>query len=272
MMRLQSEPELGSAMRTDPGQRRPVNEDWGIAEYPCFLVADGMGGHDAGDEASRAAIEAFIATVRQGEPSSVREVALAIDAARRAVEEIAAVSERGAGCTLTGAILVTHERRPHWLVINIGDSRVYLHRGAALQQLTTDHSLREEMIASGEQDETRLPGRNVITRALGSIDSTADSWLLPVEEGSRLLICSDGLTTELDDEQLRATLTMGGGAAAVVDELVARANESGGRDNVTVVVVDVLVGGESWHLGAPWGDDATDDATLTATLPRRVLQ
>lgn len=270
MTRLQTEPELGCAMRTDRGMRRAVNEDCGIAEYPCFLVADGMGGHEAGDEASRAAIDAFASTVRSGEFSTVREVGLALDAARRAVEEIAALRERGAGCTLTGAVLVTHERRPYWMVVNIGDSRVYLHRGADLHQLTTDHSLRAEMIASGERDEARLPGRNVITRALGSVDSTADSWLLPVEEGSRLLICSDGLTTELDDEQLRATLTMGGGAAAVVDELVDRANDAGGRDNVTVVVVDVLAGGESWHIGGGrTGEDSTDDATLTVTLPMR---
>lgn len=261
-------PEVRSAVLSDLGMLREVNEDSAAAEYPCFIVADGMGGHEAGDEASLAAVRAFSGAFRPDEPATVQQAGQALDAARDAVGRIAAQRERGAGCTLTGAVLVVHEQQICWLVINVGDSRVYLHRGNELQQVTVDHSLRNEMLAGGMGDD-ELPGRNVITRALGSADSTADSWLLPVEDGTRLLICSDGLTTELDDDRLRATLTMGGQPEAVVEELVARANEAGGRDNVTALVVDVLSGGEAWHVTPLTTDDTDEDLTLTATLPRR---
>ena len=271
-MRIGMAPEVSAAVRTDPGMLRAVNEDSALLEFPSYLVADGMGGHEAGDQASRAAVDAFASVIRPGELSTVRDVGLALDAAREAVGAVAAHRERGAGCTLTGAVMVRHEDRACWLVLNVGDSRVYLHRGAELHQVTVDHSLRDEMIAGGARPDA-LPGRNVITRALGSADTTADSWLLPVEDGSRLLICSDGLTTEVDDQQLRAALTMGGQPDAVVEELVQRANEAGGRDNITVLVVDVLSGGSAWHVSAePESSIATEsenDRTLTATVPRR---
>ena len=261
-------PELSYAMRTDPGRKREVNEDSALASPPCFLVADGMGGHEAGDLASQAAIAAFAERFTRWAPADVEEVAEALDEARAAVDAIAESHERGAGCTLSGAVLVDIDGAPHWFILNIGDSRVYLHRGASLQQLTVDHSLREELRADGAVEDAMLPGRNIITRALGSADSTADSWLIPVETGSRLLICSDGLTSEVGDEDLRATLTMGGDPEAVVQELVRRANDAGGRDNVTVVVVDTLSGGTAWFDDLT-GESATDDYTLTVTIPAR---
>ncbi|KAM9863263.1 PP2C family serine/threonine-protein phosphatase [Leucobacter sp. BZR 635] len=260
--------ELDYAVVSDVGQRRAVNEDSALAQSPTFLVADGMGGHEAGDLASQAAIEAFRGRLEAGRPSTVPEVSAALDAARTAVSGVAAGREKGAGCTLTGAVLVDNDGDLAWLVLNVGDSRVYLHRGAELQQLTVDHSLRDE-VEPGFLG-TRPP-RNIITRALGSADTTADSWLLPVETGARLLICSDGLTTELTDEELRATLTMGGRADAVAEELVRRANAAGGRDNVTVIVVDTIGGGTEWHLSGEHSSLAetdTDD-TLTVTIPRR---
>ncbi|WP_244304772.1 PP2C family protein-serine/threonine phosphatase [Leucobacter viscericola] len=262
--------ELSVAMRTDPGRRRAVNEDSALAEMPCFIVADGMGGHEAGDLASQAAVAAFAQWIRPGERSSVRTVNEALEAARGAVDQVALGRERGAGCTLTGVVLVEHEQELFWLVLNVGDSRVYLHRGAELRQLTVDHSLIEQAITGGVESR-KLPPRNIITRALGSIDSAADTWLLPVETGARILICSDGLTTELDDEQLRATLTMGGRSEAVAEELVQRANEAGGRDNITVIVVDVLAGGKAWHVGSDTSAPETSqaDKTLTVTLPTR---
>lgn len=262
------EPELDYAMRTDAGRRREVNEDSALAAFPCFLVADGMGGHEAGDLASRAAIAEFARRIRPGVRSTVAEVGAALEAARTAVEAIAAGRERGAGCTLSGVVLVEDDGELLWLVLNIGDSRVYVHRGAELQQVTIDHSLQNEAIAEGERGAS-LPSRNIITRALGAADSTADTWMLPVETGSRLLICSDGLTTELADEEIRATLTMGGQPEAVVDELVNRANRAGGRDNVTVVVVDTAAGGTAWHIAADRSDGEIDDDTVTATVPRR---
>lgn len=262
--------ELSAAMRTDPGRRRVVNEDSALAAMPCYIVADGMGGHEAGDLASQAAVAAFAELMRPDERATVLAVNGALEAARVAVDRVAEGRERGAGCTLTGVVLVEHEHELYWLVLNIGDSRVYLHRGSELRQLTVDHSLIEQAMSMGVAGQ-KLPPRNIITRALGSIDSAADTWLLPVETGARILICSDGLTTELSDEQLRATLTMGGRSEAVADELVRRANEAGGRDNITVVVVDVLSGGRTWHVGSDTSvpDTLQADETLTVTLPKR---
>lgn len=260
--------ELDFSVVSDAGRRRAVNEDSALAHAPAFLVADGMGGHEAGDLASQAAIAAFAERLEPGRPSTVPEVSAALNAARVAVAQVASGRTHGAGCTLTGIVLVDNEGELSWLVLNVGDSRVYLHRGAELQQITVDHSLRDEVGASADGSR---PPRNIITRALGSADTSADSWMLPVETGARLLICSDGLTTELDDEQLRAILTMGGRAEAVAHDLVYRANEAGGRDNITVIVVDTLTGGPAWHL-APTelsSGSTADDVTLTATIPRR---
>lgn len=260
--------QLDYALVSDRGLRREINEDSAYAGQPCFVVADGMGGHEAGDLASQAAIAAFSAGIVPGRLSTVHEVSAALDAARSAVAQVAAGRANGAGCTITAAVLVENEGDICWLVLNIGDSRVYLHRGAELQQITVDHTLRDE--APANADGTRPP-RNIITRALGSADTTADSWLIPVETGGRLLLCSDGLTTELSDEEIRATLTMGGRADAVAGELVRRTNEAGGRDNVTVVVVDTLSGGRAWHLQPenPSVGETVDDDTVTATVPRR---
>jgi serine/threonine protein phosphatase PrpC len=233
-------PELSYAVRSDVGMLRLVNEDAALAAAPCFLVADGMGGHEAGEVASAAAVGAFADRIAADRPATLGLVSAALDDARNAVAQVAFGRARGAGCTLTGVVLVECEGELAWFVLNIGDSRVYLHRGGELRQLTIDHSLRDEVIAEGLTAEDRLPGRNIITRALGSADTLADSWLLPVEAGARLLICSDGLTTELHDEQLRATLDSCVQPEAAVEELVSRANDAGGRDNITAIVVDVV--------------------------------
>ena len=145
-------------------------------------------------------------------------------------------------------------------MLNVGDSRVYLQRGNSLRQLTIDHSLRSELLAGGDQQGATTP-RNIITRALGSDDDRHDAWLLPVETGSRLLICTDGLTSEVSDEQIEAVLAVGGRAESVVDELLRRALDAGGRDNVTIIVTDVVAGGiEMASL-----TDAQDDTCLLYT-------
>lgn len=257
---------LEVAARTDPGRRRAVNEDALLAADPCFLVADGMGGHEAGDRASRAAIAVFSEAFTAPGPATLAAIDASLEAARAAVAALAAETERGAGCTLTGVIRVEHEGSPYWYVLNVGDSRVYAHRGSELTQLTRDHSLVEELRAVGSSGALTTP-RNVITRALGSADDRHDAWLFPVENGTRLLICSDGLTTELNDEQLRGALTVGGRPAAVVDELLHRASEAGGRDNITLIVVDVVSGGSD-PLGGDAADE-TEDRTVDQTFPVR---
>lgn len=241
MGRWPTGPVIEAAARSDVGMRRSVNEDAVLAQQPVFLVADGMGGHEAGDFASAAAVAAFAGLAGVERTLEIAEVSATLDAARAAVDAVALGRQRGAGCTLTGAALVAHRGEPHWYVFNVGDSRVYQHRGAVLTQITVDHSLQAELAAAGDAAAASTP-RNVITRALGSDDSRHDAWLLPVRTGTRLLICSDGLTTELSDEELRAVLTVGGRPESVADELVRRACEAGGRDNVSVIVVDTVEG------------------------------
>lgn len=263
-------PVIEAAELSHPGMRRQVNEDSVLAGAPVFVVADGMGGHEAGDLASAAAISAFRHLTEAGHHLRVPDVEAAITAARTAVDEVAAGTERGAGCTLTGVVLIEHEGVPFWYVLNVGDSRVYQLSGTELIQLTDDHSLHAELTAAGSAEAATTP-RNVITRALGSDDARHDAWLLPLSTGTRLLVCSDGLTTELDDEELRAVLTVGGRAEAVVDELVRRACEAGGRDNVSVIVVDTVSAGEASTgpvetIAVP-EDDTRDEDTIEVTRP-----
>ena len=257
---------LTIAARTDRGKRREINEDALFAADPCFIVADGMGGHEKGDAASKAAISAFSEEFTAPGEATVQRIERALDEARRRVHEVAAATQRGAGCTLSGAIRIEHQGVPHWYVLNVGDSRVYLQRGNSLRQLTIDHSLRSELLAGGDQQGATTP-RNIITRALGSDDDRHDAWLLPVETGSRLLICTDGLTSEVSDEQIEAVLAVGGRAESVVDELLRRALDAGGRDNVTIIMTDVVAGGIEMVSLADAQDD-TDDMTLEITRPR----
>ena len=143
---------------------------------------------------------------------------------------VAQGTTRGSGSTATGAVLVRHEGKPHWLVFNVGDSRVYCHVGSELAQLTVDHSLVQELIDAGElaaEDAAGFGDRGVITRAIGARDSFADSWLLPVVRMvSACSLCSDGLHSEVDDETIRAVLTMTGRPEAAADVLIDRANRA----------------------------------------------
>lgn len=235
---------LNVASLTDTGLKRAANEDSILAASPVFLVADGMGGHEAGDRASAAVVAAF--EPLGGTEVAVDDVRRALTRAAAVVEDIAAAHKQGAGSTVSGVALVEHEGVAHWLVFNVGDSRVYRHHGNELVQLTIDHSLGQELVDAGELRAEDLPTfaqRNIITRAIGAADSAADSWLLPVIDGERLLLCSDGLSGEVSDEAIRATLTMCGRPETASSALVRRALQAGGRDNVSVVVIDVVSGG-----------------------------
>ncbi len=246
---------------TDPGLRRTANEDAFLAELPVFVVADGMGGHEAGDLASAAVVDVFRALLARGE-LTVDDVSRAVDAAHSAVAAIAATTSRGAGSTLTAVLSVHHEGHRRWLVVNIGDSRVYRLLGDRLEQITIDHSVAQEMVDAGRlarADMATFSGRNIITRAVGEEHSPADYWLLPIVTGERLLLCSDGLTAEMTDEAIRAGLTLGGAPAQTAQALVAQAVALGGRDNITVIVVDVVDGGVS-----PASEEVTGGMSLSA--------
>ncbi|MBU1588490.1 MAG: protein phosphatase 2C domain-containing protein [Actinobacteria bacterium] len=267
---------LAVASVTDPGLKRQVNEDSLFAESPVFLVADGMGGYEAGDLASAAVVDAFRPMAGEGfaELAGIRG---ALIAASAGVAAVAGDTKRGAGSTVTGVVIVEHDGLPHWLVFNVGDSRVYRHFGSELEQLTVDHSLGQELVDKGElkrEDMQSFSERNVITRAIGAADSTADSWLMPVVNGERLLICSDGLHSELPDEGIRATLTMSGKPESAAATLVQRAKDAGGKDNISVIVIDVISGGSllvgefTTGAGAVAGD-LSDPELEGTTIPVR---
>jgi PPM family protein phosphatase len=255
--------------RTDTGRKRAVNEDAFLAEYPVFVVADGMGGHDAGDRAATAVVDAFRPLV--GRDRLTPEcVADAVGRAHAAVAAIARESPRGAGSTLTGIVAVEQSGHAWWLVVNIGDSRVYRLLGNSLQQVTIDHSVAQELVDQGRlarEDMSSYRGRNVITRAVGDPNSAAEYWLLPIVTGERLLICSDGLSGELPDEALRAGLALGGGTSQTAHSLVTQAVERGGRDNITAVVVDVVDGGTSPESDAVTGGLSYTSAVATSAPP-----
>lgn len=251
--------QLRHSARTDVGHKRVVNEDSVLAEHPVYIVADGMGGHEAGDLASAAVTDAFRELVGQRDVRP-EDVVAAVARAQHTVERISAGRARGAGSTLTGVVLVNEASHPAWLVLNVGDSRVYRLSQGDLSRVTVDHSLVQEMLDAGTlapSEAADYVGRNVITRAIGASDSRADYWMHPVVSGERLLVCSDGLSGELSDEGLRAVLTMGGAVDTTAAELLTQALVHGGRDNVTLIVVDVLSGGETQGL------DAAGEAVLS---------
>jgi protein phosphatase len=236
-----TDPPLRIASATDTGRHRRANEDSHLAEFPVYIVADGMGGHDAGAIASAAVVRAFTALVGRDDVGP-DEVAGAI---RRAHQTVAALSDRtrrGAGSTLTGVVQVRHEGVPYWLVLNVGDSRVYRVAGARFERMTIDHSYLQQQLDAGEltlAEAETFEHKNVITRAVGAPDSPPDYWVHPVEPGERILICSDGLHGELSEGELYEVLASHADPGEAVDTLMRLALEHGGHDNITAILVDV---------------------------------
>lgn len=232
---------------TDRGLRRQLNEDSLLVAPPLFAVADGMGGHEAGEVASRICVETLQAGlagrtvngVHAGEVLDIGELRRLIAAAD---ERIRAAADSRAGTTVSGVALVEVEGKPNWLVFNVGDSRTYRLNGGKLEQVTRDHSEVQELLDLGRitaQQALVHPRRNVVTRALGTgEDAEPDFRLLPVEPGDRVLICSDGLTSEVSDDHLHTILSALANPQDVVDALIQAALRSGGRDNITLVVID----------------------------------
>ncbi len=225
--------------RSDVGRVRKHNEDSLIIKPPLYAVADGMGGHEAGEVASEIAIQ----TITKEAPDSVDPEALrgAVIAANKAIIVGAreGLGRPGMGTTLTAAVIEEDDL----LVAQVGDSRAYLLHDGKLQQLTRDHSLMEELVSSGQitEEEARYhPNRSIITRALGS-DPTVqpDLYELQVSAGDRLLLCSDGLSGMLEPEELERILASDEDPQRVADKLVDAANEAGGFDNITVLIVDI---------------------------------
>ena len=260
--------ELRWGEATDPGQVRKINEDSVLARPSVFAVADGMGGHAAGEVASAVAVQALQAQMEdQGrQPASVASVTEAVRAANEAVHRrsFEEPTSRGMGTTLTLIVpAVGDDGRDHLVVANVGDSRAYLFADGQLRQLTRDHSYVEEMLAAGQitPDEARThPHRHVVTRALGVEQSVAvDTWLVTPESGDRYLICSDGLVNEVPDDDIAGLLGRQPDPQAAADALVAAANAAGGRDNISVIVLDVV--SAQGGAASPAEDGATRPTT-----------
>jgi len=234
---------LSWGVATDIGHRRQVNEDSLLATPPIFAVADGMGGHAAGDLASHAVVTRLSGVSHDGFVTPAA-IGLALAQASHDIGHLEGTSLTGAGTTVTGMALTVSGEDPYFAVFNVGDSRVYRWLEGEFEQVTVDHSVVQELVDAGaitkRQAETH-PDSNVITRAIGFNEPPMpDYWMMPVEPGLRLLACSDGLCKELDEERIQSLVGAGSPADATAQALVHAALQAGGRDNVTVVVVDVI--------------------------------
>jgi protein phosphatase len=234
---------LTAATATDRGRVRAINQDVALIEGQLVAVADGMGGHAAGEIAASVAVDALRDAFAADQ--SADGLVAAANTANRAVHDRSESNQElhGMGTTLTAAALVKTRRSEQLVLINVGDSRAYLLVDGELTQLTEDHSVVEEMRRRGDLSSAEAavhPHRHILTRALG-IDPTVevDSWLLEARPGSRLLICSDGLTNECDEAEIETVLSEAPDPAEAARVLVARALDHGGNDNVTVVVADI---------------------------------
>ncbi len=233
---------------TDVGLRREVNQDGFVAVPPIFAVADGMGGHAAGEVASGAVVRrlAELGGRRKVRPADFEA---ALDDAIEDIELNAGDAELGTGTTVTGLILGHDPEQPSWTVFNVGDSRVYQLFKGALSQLTVDHSVVQHLMDTGQitAEEAEVhPHANVITRAVGlGEDPAPDYGQLALIPGQRLLICSDGLTKELTDAGIQHYLRDADTARDAAEALVREALGNLGRDNVTVLVIDVHAVGDS---------------------------
>jgi len=263
--------------RTDAGRQRHANEDAYYARAPVFAVADGMGGAQAGEVASKIAADAFEERTDDGSPE--QQLARVAREANRRIFELAQedASRSGMGTTLTGALVSEDEVS----IVHVGDSRAYLYRDGELRQLTRDHSLVEELRRQGRlttEEAEEHPQRSIITRALGPERNVElDVHTHQARSGDLYLLCSDGLTSMVREERMREIVEDSGSLRAAAEWLVAEANDMGGRDNITVVMFrlagddehdgDAPVSVEETVVGMPAPLEADTDEVAAAAPP-----
>lgn len=255
---------IRSGSATDVGRVRAVNEDHALQSSTLFAVADGMGGHAGGEVASHTAIDTLEREFnRDPTPGGLAE---AVQSANASVWEQSRNDPdlRGMGTTLTAAALVATDDGDRLVLANVGDSRIYRFRDGTLTQVTRDHSVAEELVDRGELSEEEAaihPHRHILTRALGvSPDVEVDVWQLVPQAGERYLLCSDGLTNEVSTQRIIDILSSMPDPEQAAQTLVRIANDSGGNDNITAVIVDVLV-----DDGLAPGTDGATPSVLAAT-------
>ena len=262
-----------SGVTTHVGQVRDGNEDNYVSIDGLYFVADGMGGHSAGEVASEIAVRILqeIYTDPKVRVSSPGLLADAISTANTAIfmEAMHDSSKTGMGTTLTG-LAVTNGPDNQIVVANVGDSRTYLWRHGELRQVTKDHSHVQTLVDRGAitRAEARVHfQRNIVLRAMG-IESWVDIDTFPmtVEDGDRFIMCSDGLVDEADDDEIEAEIRLSVSVQDLADRLVDLANRNGGRDNITVVVVDfAVVENEEVVASEPELQVIADDFDATST-------
>jgi serine/threonine protein phosphatase PrpC len=261
------------ASRTDTGRQRSANEDSLFLRSPVFVVADGMGGAQAGEVASKVAADSFDRELPAAAPERV--LTETIEAANRAIHERARTDPELTGMGTTTTAMIVDLEGEAVAIGHVGDSRAYRLRGGKFERLTRDHSLVEEMRRKGQLTDAQAedhPQRSIITRALGpEPEVKVDVQTVPAQAGDVFLICSDGLTTMLGDDHIARLLSRASSMDSAVRALVDEANRAGGRDNITVI---------AFRLGdaaapAPESEGATligssaEEAGLTATEVRR---
>ena len=236
---------------TDAGKRREVNQDYvftsetAVGKLPnLFLVADGMGGHKAGEYASRIAVETIIEHIRSNESGlPVASIKKAIGEANKKVlkEAIIDIEKEGMGTTIVAATIIGEKL----VAANVGDSRLYIINEEGITQITRDHSYVEEMVRSGklEKSEARNhPDKNKITRAVGVFPKLdIDFFEVKLEEKDIILMCTDGLTNMVDDDDIRRIVLGQRDIVEKITTLIEEANKNGGTDNITAILIEPFV-------------------------------
>ena len=232
---------------TDTGALREMNQDFCFAsDTPVgnlenlYIVADGMGGHKAGDYASRYTTQRLVASVsRNAKKEPVRIIKEAIEKANELLLQEANedIDKQGMGTTLVAATIF----QGRLVVANVGDSRLYI-VNEGIRQITRDHSYVEEMVRLGKVDKSQArvhPDKNIITRAIGATaDIEADFFEVELQEGDKILLCTDGLTNMVEDDKILDIIRSRGSIQEACESLVELANHNGGRDNITVMLIE----------------------------------
>jgi serine/threonine protein phosphatase PrpC len=272
--------ELRWGSATHEGQLRSQNEDHAHAGDGLFVVADGMGGHLAGEVASEMAVTRLRERLSGDDESNLDRLVAAINEANTEIYHgsMDDPDRAGMGTTVTAIAVVGDAHDGEAMgIANVGDSRIYVVRHGRLRQLTIDHSFVQELVAEGaiSRDEARThPRRNIVTRALGIEPAVrVDSWSMPLIRGDRFVLCSDGLVDEVTDDEITKVLEgHPDDPDAAAQALVDAANAAGGRDNITVVVVDVLEGDdppdptEEFDVVPLWSDDDLENTGETQII------
>lgn len=265
--------ELQWCGRTDVGKRRTVNEDSVLVGPGLFAVADGMGGHEAGDVASRLAVDAC-RTFLDAVPLDLDDLEALVAAANsRVVDHAAAHGIDGMGTTLVGVALLDNEQRCDLVAFNVGDSRCYQLSDTEFTRITRDHSVVQELLDSGalhpDQAATHAE-RNVVTRAIGIAPSVAcDYFVLPRLAEARLLLCSDGVSGEVSDAHIAGILANAADPASAVDAIFDAVLGTPARDNATAVVIDVRRP-DLQTTQDPTGRDTTQPRPRTRASSKRI--